>query len=246
MRGGVCSERTTLAHLTSGTDSGSSPTYPTPTFHDYGTLKGEPGLGTMARTGRWPTPDTHNRKGRRAMLGSRENGRRSGGGQSSPPGLEQAVEIAAGIVPRELAGIPQEDLPPSTRRFFLELWPTPTARLGDSRRGMPSPELAERRIAEGRSNLDDAVAARRRWPTPHGMAVENPRQAGPSGNELGRAVNEAQRGCPPSGGGETTPESAGPLSPLWVEWLMGWPIGWTGLEPLATDRFREWLELHGC
>jgi len=37
----------------------------------------------------------------------------------------------------------------------------------------------------------------------------------------------------------------GALNPGWVEWLMGWPIGWTDLKPLATDRFRKWLELHG-
>jgi hypothetical protein len=28
----------------------------------------------------------------------------------------------------------------------------------------------------------------------------------------------------------------GPLNPDWVEWLMGWPIGWTDLKPLETDK----------
>lgn len=28
----------------------------------------------------------------------------------------------------------------------------------------------------------------------------------------------------------------GLLNPTWVEWLMGWPIGWTDLKPLETDR----------
>jgi hypothetical protein len=28
----------------------------------------------------------------------------------------------------------------------------------------------------------------------------------------------------------------GSLNPPWVEWLMGWPLGWTDLKPLATDR----------
>lgn len=28
------------------------------------------------------------------------------------------------------------------------------------------------------------------------------------------------------------------------EWAMGWPIGWTALEPLATDRFQQWLRWH--
>ena len=41
---------------------------------------------------------------------------------------------------------------------------------------------------------------------------------------------------------ETT---GGSLNPDWVEWLMGWPIGWTGLRPLETGRFQKWLELHG-
>ena len=35
------------------------------------------------------------------------------------------------------------------------------------------------------------------------------------------------------------------LSPPWVEWLMGWPIGWTDCEPLATDKFQQWLDSHG-
>jgi hypothetical protein len=37
----------------------------------------------------------------------------------------------------------------------------------------------------------------------------------------------------------------GRLNPNWVEWLMGWPIGWTALEPLATDKFQQWLSAHG-
>jgi hypothetical protein len=37
----------------------------------------------------------------------------------------------------------------------------------------------------------------------------------------------------------------GQLNPNWVEWLMGWPIGWTDLKPLATDKFQQWLDSHG-
>ena len=29
------------------------------------------------------------------------------------------------------------------------------------------------------------------------------------------------------------------------EWMMGWPIGWTALKPLATGRSRQWLNSHG-
>lgn len=42
------------------------------------------------------------------------------------------------------------------------------------------------------------------------------------------------------------PEFArGPLNPEWVEWLMGWPIGWTGLNPLGMGKFHEWQRQHG-
>ncbi|KVT81552.1 hypothetical protein WK59_18735 [Burkholderia ubonensis] len=36
----------------------------------------------------------------------------------------------------------------------------------------------------------------------------------------------------------------GQLNPEWVEWLMGWPIGHTALEPLETAKYREWLQQH--
>lgn len=33
--------------------------------------------------------------------------------------------------------------------------------------------------------------------------------------------------------------------PSFVEWMMLWPIGWSGLEPLETDKFQQWLKQHG-
>lgn len=42
--------------------------------------------------------------------------------------------------------------------------------------------------------------------------------------------------------GQQTPPKR--LNPLWVEWLMGWPLGWTDLKPLAMDKFREWQRQH--
>jgi len=33
--------------------------------------------------------------------------------------------------------------------------------------------------------------------------------------------------------------------PSVLEWAMGWIPTWTRLEPLATDRFRQWLNSHG-
>lgn len=37
----------------------------------------------------------------------------------------------------------------------------------------------------------------------------------------------------------------GSLNPTWVEWLMGWPLGWTDLKPWETDRFRNVQRRHG-
>jgi len=30
-----------------------------------------------------------------------------------------------------------------------------------------------------------------------------------------------------------------------VEWLMGWPLGWTDCAASATDKFRQWCASHG-
>lgn len=91
-------------------------------------------------------------------------------------------------------------------------WPTPTARLGDPKRGMPSPELAAQRYEQGRRNLDDAVAM---WPTP--TARDSTRGAG--WDRPGRPLSE---------------RVGGRLNPDWIEWLMGFPIRWTALEPSGT------------
>lgn len=40
-------------------------------------------------------------------------------------------------------------------------------------------------------------------------------------------------------------ETTGLTLPTLYEWMMGWPIGWTELKPLATDRFHEWRQQHG-
>lgn len=38
----------------------------------------------------------------------------------------------------------------------------------------------------------------------------------------------------------------GLLAPAFVEWLMGFPRGWTDCAPLATARFRAWQRRHGA
>ena len=77
------------------------------------------------------------------------------------------------------------------------------------------------------------------WPTPrasdwkgaiNAQAAKKVKERGYSPN-LSEAVAEDQNG--------------GRLNPMWVEWLMGWPIGATDSKPLEMDKFRRWLEKHG-
>ena len=76
------------------------------------------------------------------------------------------------------------------------------------------------------------------WPTPRAAdhkGSPNP-QAALKARARGYGPNLPEAVAESTGGGT--------LNPAWVEWLMGWPIGWTDLKPLAMDRFRKWLQQH--
>jgi len=67
------------------------------------------------------------------------------------------------------------------------------------------------------------------WPTP---TAHNAKEGGfPAEYERNTPTLAAQAG--------------GKLNPTWVEWLMGWPLGWTDLKPLETVKFQEWQQQHG-
>jgi DNA (cytosine-5)-methyltransferase 1 len=68
-------------------------------------------------------------------------------------------------------------LAPLTDEIGSGLWPTPRAE--------------DQQTGAHRGKPDTLTAAARLWPTPHGMCSPNKRRAGPSGNELGRAVNQS-------------------------------------------------------
>jgi hypothetical protein len=80
----------------------------------------------------------------------------------------------------------------------------------------------------------ETVIGRRLWDTP---TSPGNRQNGTFG-EWGGSGNRLRNG------GDSTLATAH-VNPNWVEWLMGWPIGWTDLRPLATDRFQVWWNSHG-
>jgi hypothetical protein len=95
------------------------------------------------------------------------------------------------------------------------LWPTPQAR---DYKGVPGNNF----------NMSSLPRAVNQWPTPtardHKDGTKESCQNVPVNCLLGRAVHV------------DSTSTTGSLNPLWVEWLMGWPIGWTGLEPLGTGK----------
>ena len=72
------------------------------------------------------------------------------------------------------------------------------------------------------------MASRNMWPTP--TAHNAKKGAYPAEYERNMPTLAAQAG--------------GPLNPTWVEWLMGWPLGWTALEPLEMAKYQQWRRLH--
>jgi len=70
----------------------------------------------------------------------------------------------------------------------------------------------------------------RLWPTPTVAGNYNKKGLSKnSGNGLYTAVQK-------------TEDNRAPLNPEWVEWLMGWPIGWTDLRPKTIFKW----ELRPC
>ena len=89
--------------------------------------------------------------------------------------------------------------------------------------------------------LSQQVAARM-WPTP--FATDH-KGAGTNGELRDRLDYAAERGGTKSNEYPAPPKTGGQLNPTWVEWLMGWPIGWTDLKPLETGKFQAWRRSHG-
>ena len=77
----------------------------------------------------------------------------------------------------------------------------------------------------------------------------NERESGLSGKWPTPTAHNAKEGAFPAEYNRKTltlaAEVGGKLNPSWVEWLMGWPLGWTDLRQLETDKFQKWLDEHG-
>jgi hypothetical protein len=99
--------------------------------------------------------------------------------------------------------------------FLQKLWPTPTATLG-SKGGRVTP----RKSREG-GTLIEAVSSRS-FPTPTARDWRSGKASEATMMRNSRPLSE---------------QIGGSLNPTWVEWLMGWPLGWTDLKPSGTGKF---------
>jgi hypothetical protein len=121
-----------------------------------------------------------------------------------------------------------------------QMFPTPNA--WDGKRGPMSAELMAKKIHQ--VSLVSAVAQmeREKFPTPCSTDYKG---AGQTGQLRDRLDYAAERGATKSKTFTEPTVPGGQLNPTWVEWLMGWTLGWTDLKPLAMDKSLSVPQLHG-
>ena len=109
------------------------------------------------------------------------------------------------------------------------LFPTPSATSYGTNLGGGSG-----RVGKVRMSLE-TMARKAEWPTPGARDGKNARWT-----DYDKAWAACAKRDSPDLGLLVSSMDGGRLNPRWVEWLMGWPIGWCSLEPLETDKFRAW------
>jgi hypothetical protein len=219
----------TLVRLTSETDSGSLPTPVKYDSSDWGQKEGNNyhGLGWQAANV-WSKTDpllpTPNRWDMKAWDGQNQEN------------LTNRVMVEEGV---------WQGKAEKGKLAERGLWPTVTANMKNK-----TTSGKNSTYGNGQPTLISAVQSRARaklWDTPakadaHPRAYNRTKIWEDPGSSQEHLQSQAMRAMRDQG--ESIPDG-GKLNPTWVEWLMGWPMGWTGLQPLETDRFQQWLSLHG-
>ncbi len=109
----------------------------------------------------------------------------------------------------------------------VAMWPT--LRAADFKGATQPSTTTSNRVANGQANLPEAVQeSRRLWPTP--QAADNRDR----GNMSSKAVLRRQAIGKQIMLSQSVSENSGALNPMWVEWLMGYPPGWTDLRDSET------------
>jgi hypothetical protein len=111
-----------------------------------------------------------------------------------------------------------------TESGLLENWPTPR-----SCSAMAAKITQESAWNPKRNPNLETIVGRRMFPTP---TAHNAKEAA--------YPSEYKRNTP-----TLATHAGGELNPMWVEWLMGWPLGWTDLKPLEMDKSLCAPQQHG-
>jgi DNA (cytosine-5)-methyltransferase 1 len=124
-------------------------------------------------------------------------------------------------------------------------WPTPWAQ-----------EPGRTTVGYGRGLAELVEGKKQKFPTP---LASDWKPRGPNSKQQGLAEvvkswptptsHNAKETNAPSEANRNTPtlaaQAGGKLNPTWVEWLMGWPLGWTDLKPLEMDKSLYVQQQHG-
>ena len=142
---------------------------------------------------------------------------------------------------------PRNGLPAAVKR---SMWTTPSATDG-ARGGVITEKMTGTSLAQ-------QIKTPAKWPTPTVDDSSNVSRQSGAFQSLTRSVREmlprptvqdaSNNGGPSQMERNTPPLNAvagGALNPTWVEWLMGWPLGWTDCGASGMDRFRQWCVSHG-
>jgi hypothetical protein len=178
--------------------------------------KGEKGRERLTLVGearRWGTPIAHERA-------------------TTPRDVDSGIQLAnqANKWPTPLVADDGDKCSPANQREGLiqavRSWPTPRQEDGES---------AGMRHSRGVADTLTAVTAT--WPTPMTRDHRSIYAGEETMEKNSRPLSEAASlfGLPdqPTHDGPPSSRERRTLNPRFVEWLMGWPIGWTASEPVA-------------
>lgn len=115
-------------------------------------------------------------------------------------------------------------------RTDVRIWPTPCAMEPEKDIKKHLEKLSKPRSERGGGCGPNLATAVKKFPTPtRSMATMGDMNQARHCSKMRPPYNSV---------------NGGSLNPDWVEWLMGWPVGLTASEPLAMDKFQEWLRQH--
>ena len=119
----------------------------------------------------------------------------------------------------------------------MEMWPTPDANCGQ--RGTQTNWTPIRKSGHPAQYSINQAVRDKMFPTP--QASDNRDRGNMSNPSIQRRIAKGKQIML----SQSVHPTSGKLNPMWVEWLMGWPLAWTDLKPLEMDKSHFVPQQHG-